>query len=56
MSILGCALIILSGNIQANYKLGKDFGSLARPLFREKCWRLLTSNAVSISKFKGLRY
>ena len=32
MSILGCALIILSGNIQANYKLGKDFGSLARPL------------------------
>ena len=32
MSILGCALIISSGNIQANYKLGKDFGSLARPL------------------------
>ena len=32
MSILGCTLIILSGNIQANYKLGKDFGSLARPL------------------------
>jgi thiol:disulfide interchange protein DsbA len=32
MSILGCVLIILSGNIQANYKLGKDFGSLARPL------------------------
>ena len=32
MSILGCALIILSGNTQANYKLGKDFGSLARPL------------------------
>ena len=32
MSILGCALIILSGNIQANYQLGKDFGSLARPL------------------------
>ena len=32
MCILGCALIISSGNIQANYKLGKDFGSLARPL------------------------
>ena len=32
MSSLGCGLDNLSGNIQANYKLGKDFGSLARPL------------------------
>ena len=30
--IFGYALIAFSSNIQANYKLGKDFGSLSRPL------------------------
>ena len=30
--IFGYVLIAFSSNIQANYKLGKDFGSLSRPL------------------------
>ncbi len=30
--IFGYALIAFSSNIQANYKLGKDFASLSRPL------------------------
>tara|TARA_Y100001970_G_scaffold207475_1_gene252785 strand:- start:18610 stop:19248 length:639 start_codon:yes stop_codon:yes gene_type:complete len=30
--ILGCALIAFTVNIQANYQLGRDYGSLSRPL------------------------
>ena len=32
MGILGYALIAFAGNAQANFKLGKDYGSLSRPL------------------------
>ena len=30
--ILGCALIAFTANVQANYKLGRDYGSLSKPL------------------------
>ena len=32
MGIFGYALIAFAGNAQANFKLGKDYGSLSRPL------------------------